>query len=192
LTEYSFHEGMDPLWTIPDVVQQNNLGVAAYLKPAMMLDALRDVVLGQDRFDAAFREYVRRWAFKHPTPWDFFHTIENVSGEDLGWFWRSWVFNNWKLDQGVKEVQYEDNKPENGSLVVVQNLEEMPMPVVALIKEANGKQHRVTLPVEVWQRGSTWTFSVPTTSAVIEVVLDPDKKLPDVNRKNNSINPKGF
>jgi hypothetical protein len=192
LTDYAFHEGMDPLWAIPEVIQQSNLGVAAYMKPAMMLDALRDIVLGQDRFDAAFREYVRRWAFKHPTPWDFFHTIENVGGEDLGWFWRSWVFNTWKLDQGVKEVQYEDNKPENGSLIVVQNLEEMPMPVIALVKEANGKEHRVTLPVEVWQRGSTWTFSVPTTSAVTEVVLDPDKKLPDVNRKNNTFNPKGF
>ena len=90
---------MDPLMTIPDVLQLHNIGVAEYDKPAIMLNALRDVVLGKERFDAAFREYIERWAFKHPTPWDFFRTIENVSGEDLSWFWRAWVFNNWKLDQ---------------------------------------------------------------------------------------------
>jgi hypothetical protein len=152
----------------------------------MMLDALRDVVLGPDRFDAAFREYVRRWAFKHPTPWDFFHTIENVSGEDLGWFWRSWVLNTWKLDQGVKDVKYINNKAENGSAITIENLEKMPMPVIVLVKEANGKEHTINLPVEVWQRGAEWTFGVPTTSEVKEVILDPDKKLPDYNRANNS------
>ncbi|MFL5742322.1 MAG: M1 family metallopeptidase [Flavisolibacter sp.] len=188
----AFNEKMDPLWAIPEVIQQNNLGVAAYLKPAMMLDALRDVVLGPDRFDAAFREYVRRWAFKHPTPWDFFHTMENAGGEDLSWFWREWIFNNWKLDQTVKGVQYEDNKPENGASITIQNLDEMVMPVIVQVKEANGKEQRFNLPVEVWQRGSEWTFHVSTTSRITEVVLDPDKKLPDVNRKNNSLTPKGF
>jgi hypothetical protein len=188
----SFGSQMDPLWAIPEVIQQDNLGVAAYLKPAMMLDALRDVVLGKERFDAAFREYVRRWAFKHPTPWDFFRTMENVSGEDLSWFWREWVFNNWKLDQTVKTVQYEDNKPENGAAITIQNLEQMVMPVTVLVKEENGKEQRVDLPVEVWQRGSQWTFHVNTTSKITDVILDPDKKLPDVNRKNNTLSPKGF
>jgi len=192
MVSMSFHENADPLWAIPEVVQQSNLGAAAYLKPAMMLDALRDVVLGQDRFDAAFREYVRRWAFKHPTPWDFFHTIENVSGEDLGWFWREWVFTNARLDQAVKGVQYDDNKPENGASVTIQNLDEMVMPLTVMIKESNGKEQRIDLPVEVWQRGAEWTFHVPTTSKITDVVLDPDKKLPDVNRKNNSLSAKGF
>ena len=67
-----FTNDMDPLMTNPDVLQQHNIGVAEYDKPAIMLTVLRDVVLGQERFDAAFREYINRWAFKHPTPWDFF------------------------------------------------------------------------------------------------------------------------
>ena len=62
----------------------------------------------------------------------------------------------------------------------------MPMPVIALIKEANGKEHRINLPVEIWQRGPTWTFRVPTTSEIKELKLDPDNKLPDWNRENNS------
>jgi hypothetical protein len=186
MTKYTFGDQMDGLMNIPEVIQQDNLGVAAYLKPSMMLDALRDVVLDSTRFDAAFHEYIRRWAFKHPTPWDFFHTMENVSGEDLGWFWRGWVLNTWKLDQAVKTVSYIDDKPTNGSEITIQNQEKMVMPVIVLVKEANGKEHTIKLPVEIWQRGATWTFSVPTTSDIKEVILDPDKKLPDYNRTNNN------
>jgi hypothetical protein len=157
-----------------------------------MLDALREAVLGPERFDVAFREYIRRWAFKHPTPWDFFHTMENVSGEDLSWFWRAWIFNNWRLDQKATSVVYDDNDPKQGADITIENLEQMVMPVTVLVKEENGKQHRVDLPVEVWQRGPVWTFKVPTTSRVTEVVLDPVKNLPDINRKNNSFTPKSF
>jgi hypothetical protein len=192
MVKYSFGDKMDGLYNIPEVIQQDNLGVAAYLKPSQMLNALRNVVLGKDRFDAAFREYINRWAFKHPTPWDFFHTMENVSGEDLSWFWRAWVFKTWKLDLAVKNVAYVDEKPEKGADVTIETLEQMPMPVTVLIKEANGKEHRMDLPVEVWQRGSTWTFGVPTTSEIKEVILDPDKKLPEWNRDNNTWKKKGF
>lgn len=192
MTQYVFNDKMDPLWAIPEVIQQKNLGIAAYEKPAMMLNALRDVVLGPQRFDKAFREYIDRWAFKHPTPWDFFHTIENVSGEDLGWFWREWIFTNYKLDQAVSGVKYTDNVPEKGAFITIDNLDQMAMPVDVLVKESNGKEHKIHLPVEVWQRGAEWTFHVNTTSTITDVILDPDKKLPDVNRKNNSLSTKGF
>lgn len=186
MVKYVFGEKMDGLFTIPEAIQQDNLGVAAYMKPSMMLHSLREVVLGPERFDAAFREYISRWAFKHPTPWDFFHSIENTSGEDLSWFWRGWVLNTWKIDQSVKGVKYVKDKPENGADITIENLEKMPMPVTILVKEANGKEHTINLPVEIWQRGASWTFGVPTTSEIKEVILDPDKKLPDWNRDNNN------
>lgn len=192
MVKYTFGEKMDRLYNIPEVIQQDNLGVAAYLKPAQMLDALRNVVLGPERFDAAFREYINRWAFKHPTPWDFFHTMENVAGEDLSWFWRGWIFNTWKLDQSVKNVAYIDDDTTKGAEITIENKEKMPMPVTVLVKEASGKEHKYNLPVEVWQRGATWTFDVPTTSEIKEVVLDPDKKLPDWDRTNNSWKKKAF
>jgi hypothetical protein len=66
------------------------------------------------------------------------------------------------------------------------------MPVFVSVKEENGKEHRLSLPVEVWQRGPVWSFNVPTTSKVTSVVLDPDKRLPDMNRMNNSLSPKEF
>src|SRR5215218_5143296 len=192
MAKYVFTKGMDPLWTTPDVVQQENLGMAAYEKPSLMLNALREVVLGPERFDAAFREYIRRWAFKHPTPWDFFHTMENVAGEDLAWFWRGGVLNNWQLDQAVTNVTYLDNKPEEGGVITIENLDQMVMPVDVLVKESNGKEQRLRLPVEVWQRGPAWSFTVPTTSKITDVILDPDKKLLDMNRQNNSFAKKAF
>lgn len=185
MVKFTFGDKMDGLYNIPDAIQQDNLAIAAYMKPSQMLNALRDVVLGPDRFDAAFREYINRWAFKHPTPWDFFHTIENVAGEDLSWFWRGWVLNTWKIDQAITGVKYVDNSPAKGAEISLENIEKMPMPVTVLIKEANGKEHKVNLPVEIWQRGPQWTFGVPTTSEIKEITLDPDKQLPDWNRDNN-------
>lgn len=181
-----FGNRTDDIFTVPDVVHQRSLGATAYYKPAVMLNNLRDNVLGEERFDAAFREYVNRWAYKHPTPWDFFHTMENVGGEDLSWFWRGWVFNNWKIDQAVTAVNYIASIPEEGGRITISNLEQMPMPVVVYLKEANGKEHTIKLPVEVWQRGADYTFGVPTNSEIKEVVLDPNKTLADFNRANNN------
>lgn len=180
-----FNDNMDRLLTTPDVMQQRNLGIAAYYKPSQMLHNLRDNVVGAERFDAAFKEYINRWAFKHPTPWDFFRTIENVVGEELNWFWRSWIFNNWRLDQTVTGVKYNGNLPANGAAITIESLEKMPMPTTVLIKEANGKTVTKSLPVEIWQHGGKYTFTVPTTSEVTEVTLDPDHKLPDWDRTNN-------
>lgn len=181
-----FGDQVDGLYNIPDAVQQRSLGVTAYFKPSQMLHVLRNSVLGPERFDAAFKEYISRWAFKHPSPWDFFHTMENVGGEDLAWFWRGWVLNTWKIDQAVKAVGYKDNLPANGAAITIENVEQMPMPVTVLVKEANGKEQRIQLPVEIWQRSSSYTFTVPTTSELKEVTIDPEKNLPDWNRVNNT------
>jgi hypothetical protein len=175
----------EPIMTIPDVQAPRALGILAYYKPGMGLKLLREVILGPERFDYAFKQYVDKWAFKHPTPYDFFRSIENAAGEDLGWFWRGYFYETWKLDQGIKEVKYVDGSPDKGSLISIENLEKMAMPATVEITESNGKKGRVNLPVEVWQRGGTWTFKYGSTSAVKTVVLDPDEKLPDVNEKNN-------
>jgi len=186
MVKMTFGDKSDGLYNIPDVIQQNNLGVTAYLKPGQMLTQLREQVLGAERFDMAFKEYIRRWAFKHPSPWDFFHTIENVSGEELGWFWRGWVLNNWKLDVAVRDVRYKKGDITNGIEVTIENLEKMVMPVNVKVIESNGTEHALSLPVEIWQRGAKWTFDVPTTSEVKQVSVDPEKKLPDFDRANNT------
>jgi len=182
---YMFGDKMDGLLNTPEVLQQQNLGVAAYFKPGMMLYVLRTEVLGKERFDAAFKEYVRRWAFKHPTAWDFFHTMENVAGEDLSWFWRSWVINTWKFDVTVKQVSAIKGDVKNGTSITIQLLEKMPMPVTVKITDVNGDVQTLQLPVEIWQRGDTWTFPVLTKAEVSEVIVDPENHLPDLNPANN-------
>lgn len=186
MAKFYFGKNAEPILTAPDVIQPAYLGVAAYGKPAMALGLLRKYVLGEKRFDYAFRTYVSRWAFKHPTPYDFFRTMENVGGEDLSWFWRAWILNTWKLDQSVKEVTYTNKDSlSKGSLITIENLEEMAMPVVLAITQTNGKKDTITLPAEIWQTGPSWTFHYNSVSKIKSIVIDPLHEFPDVNPANN-------
>jgi hypothetical protein len=186
MAPFMFRKGADAIMTIPDVTQQNFLGMAAYGKPGTGLDILRYHILGVERFDSAFRTYIDRWAFKHPTPWDFFRTMENVSGEDLSYFWRGWFLTNSKLDQGVTDIKYVDNDPAKGALITVVNNEQMVLPVPLRIELDNGKTDSLTLPVEIWQRGGKWTFQYPSTSKIKRIIIDPNHDYPDINPSNNT------
>ncbi len=185
VASYLFKKDADALITAPDVIQPNFLGMAAYYKPAIGLHILRNYVLGEKRFDEAFKTYIKRWAFKHPTPWDFFHTMENVSGENLSWFWKGWILNNWKLDQAVKEVKYVDGNPANGALITIENKEQLALPVPIKILLEDGTTDSLVLPAEIWQRGSTWTFKRNTKSKIKTVTIDPSHDYPDVDATNN-------
>jgi hypothetical protein len=180
-----FYKGADPIMTVSDALQPRNSSNAAYDKPALGLRLLQQVVLGPDRFDYAFNTYIKQWAWKHPTPGDFFRTIENAAGEDLSWFWREWFFTNDQLDQAVDKVAYVDNDPAKGANITISNLGKMALPVLVEVKEKNGRDSSFKLPVEIWQRGDKWTFSYPSTSELQSVILDPQHILPDVNSDNN-------
>ncbi|MFC6875953.1 M1 family metallopeptidase [Flavobacterium myungsuense] len=182
---YTNHE-IEPIVTVPDGLKEANLGLLAYSKPSSGLVILREQILGEERFDLAFRTYISRWAYKHPTPDDFYRTMENVSGEDLNWFWRSWFINNWRLDQGINGVKYIKNDPKLGAIISIDNLEKMPMPVILDIKTVSGKITRVKLPVEIWQRNKSWSFKHNSTEEIESIVLDPDHVFPDSNEDNNS------
>ncbi|WP_256013487.1 M1 family metallopeptidase [Desertivirga xinjiangensis] len=177
---------LEPVTTSPDNMKEAHIAYLAYYKPAYGLVLLRDQILGPERFDRAFKAYINRWAYKHPAPDDFFRTMENVSGEKLDWFWRSWFQNNWKLDQAVLGVNYVKNNPKNGALISIANLEKMPMPVVLEIKTKGGKTSRVNLPVEIWAKNNTWTFLHASVEEIDRVVIDPDKVFPDYNSDNNT------
>jgi len=182
-----FAPDAEAIMNIPDVIQPNYLGYAAYEKPAMGLMILREQILGEQRFDYAFQTYIKRWAFKHPTPWDFFHSMDNAAGEDLSWFWNEWFTTTGKDDQAMKSIDYIDNDPSKGALITIENKEEMALPVTVEIKEDNGKVGRVNLPAEIWERGGTWTFAYKSTSKITYAIIDPDHVLPDVNPDNNAL-----
>ncbi len=158
-------------------------------KPAYGLLLLRQEILGPACFDYALRTYIRRWTYKHPAPRDFFQTMSETSGEDLTWFWHEWFYENWLLDQAVTGVAYVNQDPAQGALITLANNGQAALPVTVVVQEANGTTRRVRLPVEIWQRGGTWTFRYHSTSPLTTVVLDPTNVLPDVNRPNNTWQP---
>jgi hypothetical protein len=174
----------DPLMTPPESMGLGDYG-QYYSKTAVALNVLRNSVIGADRFDYAFKTYINRWAFKHPQPIDFFRTMNDAAGENLNWFWKEWFYKTWKLDQAVKDVKYVNDKPADGALITIINLQKMALPVTVKITEDNGNSQLLNLPVNVWQRGAEWTFKCNTTSKITSVVLDPEEVLPDIDRKNN-------
>ena len=155
-------------------------GVASYYKPATIMVALRSV-LGSEVFNKAYKEYVRRWAYKHPTPYDLFNTFEDVSGRDLSWFWRAWLFETWKLDQAIDTVTTVGDSVQ----VVVTNEEKAPMPARLSITRIDGRVERLTLPAEIWVRGERrHTVRLAREPAVKSIEIDADKDFPDLDRSN--------
>src|SRR6185437_14571958 len=116
-----------PLMTPADQMKTTeNWRQGLYNKPAVGLVLLREHITSPDRFDPVFREYIRRWANKHPTPADFFRTMEDGLGEDLSWFWRSWFYTTDRLDQAVDSVALSDSAGVV-SRVYLRNAGQMPM-----------------------------------------------------------------
>ncbi|MBC8034718.1 MAG: M1 family metallopeptidase [Chitinophagaceae bacterium] len=183
---YIYMDSSESIMTVPDVQQQKNLGNLAYNKPGVGLTILRESILGAERFDSAFNYYVHKWVFKHPTPYDFFHCIENHAGESLDWFWRGWFMNLWKVDIAVSGVAYTEGK---GSIITLINLEKLPMPVTVEVTEAGGKKALIKLPVEIWHTGPVWKFTYNSPNKLTKVVVDPELTLPDVNNRNNTWQP---
>jgi aminopeptidase N len=169
-----------PLITNP--TQVRDLFWVGYQKPALMMQTLRYEVLGKGRFDAAFRSYIRAWAFKHPTPADFFRMMRDESGMDLDWFWRGWIYSTARLDQAVDSVGV---NPEAETLVYLSNRGTMVMPLEMTLTFVDGSQSTVKLPIEMWNLGSRFTYQVPQHLRVSRVEIDARHALPDVDRSNN-------
>lgn len=185
--DFFMNDKLEPIMVGPDNMSERNIAALAYYKPGAGLSILRESILGSEKFDKAFRTYIDRWAFKHPTPWDFFHTMENVSGEELTWFWRGWFFNKWKIDQAVKNAQYIDGDAKKGVQITVENIGQLPVPTTVQLNFADGTAKSVKIPIEVWKRNTEWTFKVDSDKAIKEIKLDPDSQIPDANLKNNSL-----
>lgn len=180
-----FNPLSEGIFYTPDGMRERNIGLALYAKPGYALTILRNNIVGEKRFDYAFRKYTADWAFKHPTPWDFFRSMENSLGEDLGWFWKGMFLENYKLDQAVVKVENFQGNPAKGSIVTVQNLDQMAMPVVLEYTTKSGQKGRKILPVEVWQNTAELKVLLPTKEEVTSVVIDPDSIFPDFDATNN-------
>jgi hypothetical protein len=192
-----------PLITAPSEVR--SLYFTAYQKPALMMKLLREEVLGPEAFDRAFREYTRRWAFRHPQPADFFRTMDNLTGRNLDWFWRGWVYTTARLDQAIDSVLPAPQTPSPGRTgapayrraevaqglsgqvrIVLMNRGQMVMPADLKLLYDDGSSEVRKLPVEIWLLGSRHALTVDTgAKRLVGLELDPRHVMPDVERRNN-------
>ena len=154
--------------------------IASYDKQATIMAALRGL-LGTQTFLQAYREYGVRWLNKHPTVWDFWNTFESVSQRDLSWFWRTWYYETWTLDQAIRSVT--QSGPDLKVFVEDRGL--APMPVLLAIIYADGSVQRHEVTVDAWLTGTRIIEVQITAKAVAQrVEIDPDGIYPDIDRTN--------
>jgi hypothetical protein len=157
-------------------------GIASYDKMAVNMRSLR-ALLGDDLFLRAYREYGRRWVNKHPTPFDFWNTFESVSGRDLDWFWRTWWFETWTLDQAIAGVRVEGDR----LVAIIEDRGLAPMPVRITVTRADGSTSKLEVPVDIWLSGARrTTVIIEGASSVRRLEIDPEQTFPDVDRTNNT------
>ncbi len=175
--------GDQPVMTYADRIRDDALGYLAYVKPAYGLMLLREYVMDPEQFDAAFKAYFDRWAYKHPKPADFFRTIEDVTGEDLDWFWRSWFYETDTMDHAIATVATGDT-----TRITVEQRDELMMPMTVHLTYDDGSTEQRRVPAEAFYTQDANTLRV-TNESLQRVALDPNQFLPDVNRGNNTWTP---
>lgn len=167
--------------TYPDILQEENIGASVYYKPALGFLMLREYIIGPERFDPAFRSYIKTWAYKHPQPNDFFNFMDNALGEDLSYFWKSWFYSNDTIDLGIVNV----TQTKGMAVLELINAGDIPLPVEMEIEFEDGSISEIRLPVEIWHRTDTWMHEIATDKTIKAVRLDPRKKLTDIHPENN-------
>ncbi|MBC7789025.1 MAG: hypothetical protein H7Z74_03680 [Anaerolineae bacterium] len=175
-----------PLMTPADRINPEALGAIGYRKPGAVMLALRNHVVGADKFDKAFREYIQRWAFKHPTPADFFRTVENHSGDDLAWFWRGFFYSTDVMDIGLEKVIMQQRGDGARAVVSLRKLTSIPFPVALRLKFEDGTTADFRLPVQIWAAGDSYDATIAVKKKLVGVRLWPDPAVPDWNASNDT------
>jgi Peptidase family M1 domain len=175
-------KGEVPLMRHIDLVFGEPWGVSAYYKPGTLLRSLQRI-LGDSVMAEGMRTYTREWMFKHPYPWDFFNTMERVSGRDLDWFFYPFWYRTVTFDQTIGGV----TQTTGGVQVTVRDLGQVPAPTDIVVTTTSGQRVTQTIPIERWLSPSTRsvTVTIPVSGPVSRVELDPEEYFPDANRRNN-------
>jgi len=176
-----------PIEINPDRINPRLLGLSAYVKPSVGLQLLRQEILGPQAFDDAFRTYTARWAFKHPTPDDFFLTMENVSGRRLDWFWREWFLTNVHFDQAIDSVVTQQRGDTMDVAVLYGNHARGVLPIRARFTFTDGTTQEFNYPAEVWSTNTRHYIRQYAFAGkkLAKIELDPEQRLVDIDRANN-------
>jgi hypothetical protein len=162
-----------------DAYGSDNFGFASYSKPAAILHQLRGL-LGDETFFAAFRRYAADWAWKHPYPYDFFRTFSDVAGQDLEPYFRTWLFEAWRLDHAIAAVEVKDG----ATRVLLRDRGRAVHPCIVEATFADGSKARQMVPATTWWQGVD--AEVTFEGSAVAVQLDPDVVSLDCDRGNGS------
>lgn len=173
-----------------DLLKHTN---TAYSKPASALNILREVVLGEERYDFAFRTYANRWMFKRPTPADFFRTMEDASGFDLDWFWRGWFFSTDWIDLSIDTVKCFEITSDSSEAqhrlyyqITVSNSGSLVTPLIIKFIYSDQSNSILYIPAEIWRYNSKKINKIVKSEKEIEsIIIDPEEQLGDINTGNN-------
>lgn len=186
-----------------------SFGSNAYGKPATGLWMLRQTIMGPELFDHAFKTYAKRWKFKHPTPADFFRSMEDASAMDLDWFWRGWFYTTDVTDIGIKGVKKFSTTETEKTVDFVEDTSEglgfaqthdkyhyeitynkpggLVMPIIVEFTYKDGSKERKTYPAQIWRYNDKEVTKVFSSDKQIESIqIDPDLETADVDTSNNS------
>jgi aminopeptidase N len=170
-----------PIITPANITRGMAYGSNAYGKPSLAYLALKDM-LGDELFKKCLQEYMRRWHGKHPIPWDFFNSFNNVSGKDLDWFWNNWFFSNHYSDLGVQSVK----KTGDGYTLAVQNTGGFAIPFDISISYTDGSTERIHRSPAVWQQQKKiLVIPLKTKKQIRSLTLDNGLFM-DTDESNNS------
>ncbi len=174
-----FRNDLKPVNTPPDLLQSRRH--LSYRKPGYGMRFLREEILGEERFDKAWSEYIQRWAFKSPRPADFYRTMEDASGVDLQWFYKGFFEEPMQLDQSIESVVQQDD----GVSVILNNNEDWVCPVDLQIVCVDGSIHTFKLPVTIWAWSNQHKYFCPLPFDAASVAIDAKESYPDINPANN-------
>ena len=166
---------------IPSTELRSAYRLASYSRPAVAYKLLMDY-MGGERFKLALQNYIQRWHGKHPTPYDFFYTFDQMAGENLAWFWSPWFFKRGYPDLAIKNIRQKDNK----QYLVIERVGEFPVPVYARVFYKDNGDEIVQEPMSVWKDGQK-EIEIPLKNDITVKHVDlgrPD--IPDLNTDNNS------
>ncbi len=152
----------------------------AYYRSSTALYYLREY-LGQELFQKALIEYINRWQGKHPTPYDFFFTFNNVTAKDLNWFWDAWFFHSGWIDLAVENVE----SIKNGYKIIIQNTGKLPVTFNLNLLYEDNETETISIPVDSWKNNLKDFVFIKNTIRKIKQVYLNDTFLPDKNKENN-------
>ena len=172
---------MDIPMILPSILTRDpHLSMMSYYKPALAYEMLESA-LGDEFFAKCLKEFIARWNGKHPTPWDFFYTFEDVAKKDLGWFWKPWFFESHIPDLAIKDVKVENNKAK----VLIENVGNLPVPVDLTLTFEDETQSKLVSSTAIWENGDKGVWLDTEVKSKIKSVELLNKNIPDADSNNN-------